>query len=110
MVPNTIRKQAPTGNVPIGGSPLQAVTNLFPQAGRNPVTEAPEVIFNLTHGDEGMETPPPNDSLKGPLSPPVGGCLCSLRRHWQNKTKKCSNNMLLLLPMVTFYHLSQNQN
>ena len=24
-----------------------------------------------------METPPPNDSLKASLSPPVGGCLCS---------------------------------
>ena len=60
MVPTTIRKEAPSGNVPMGGgggSPLQAVTNRFPQAGGNHVTEAPEVIFDLTQGDKGMETP-----------------------------------------------------
>ena len=39
------------------GNPLQAVTNHFPQA------EGPEVVFNLTKRDKGVETPPPNDSL-----------------------------------------------
>ena len=52
-----------------------------------------------------METPPPNDSLKAPLSPPVGGGLCSFRRVWQ--TNKCSNNVLNIitdgyaLPFIT---------
>ena len=39
-----------------------------------------------------MKTPPPNDSLKASLSPPVGGRLHSFRRDWL--TNKCSDNML----------------
>ena len=31
----TIRKEAPTGNAPMGATPLKAVTNCFPQAGGN---------------------------------------------------------------------------
>ena len=42
-----------------------------------------------------METPPPNDSSKAPLSPPVGGHLRSFRRDWQ--TNKCSNNVLNII-------------
>ena len=79
----------------MGDSPLQAVTNRFPQAGGNRVPEAPKVIFDLTQGDEGMETPPPNDSLKASLSPLVGGHLHSLRRDWQ--TEKHSNNVLNII-------------
>ena len=48
----------------MGDIPLQAVTNSFPQVGGNRITETPEVVFNLTQGDKGEETPPPNDSLK----------------------------------------------
>ena len=44
----------------------------------------------------GHETPPPNDSFKASLSPPVGGLLCSLRRDWQ--INECSNNVLNILP------------
>ena len=33
--------------------------------------EDPEVVFDLTEGDEGMDNPPPNDSLKASLRPPV---------------------------------------
>ena len=40
-------------------------------------------------GDEGVETPPPNYSLKVSLSPPVGGRLHSFRRDWL--TNKCSD-------------------
>ena len=103
MVP-TIRKEAPTGNTP-GDNPLQAVINRFPQVGGNRITEAPEAIFNLTQGDEGVETPPPNDSLKACLSPPVGGRPHSFRRDWQ--TNKCSSNVLniitngYILPFIT---------
>ena len=96
-------KEAPTGNVHMGIIPLEAVTNHFLQAGRT--SEAPEVILNLTLGDEGMETPLPSDSLKASLSSPVGGPLRSFRRDWQ--TEKCSNNVLniitndYILPFIT---------
>ena len=53
--------------------PLKAVTNRFPQVGGNQTSEAPLVVFNPIQGDEDMETPPPNDSFKASLSPPVGG-------------------------------------
>ena len=36
----------------------------FPQTGGNRTKEAPRVIFDPTLGGEGVETPPPNDSLK----------------------------------------------
>ena len=42
-----------------------------------------------------METPPPNDSLKASLSPPVGGRLRSFRRDWQ--INKCSSNVLNII-------------
>ena len=89
----------------MGDSPLQAVTNCFPQAGGNRVTEAPEVVFYLTQREDGMETPPPNESLKASLCLPVGGCLHSFRRDWQ--TEKCSNNLSnnitngYVLPFIT---------
>ena len=86
-------QEAPTGNAPMGVNPFEAVTR-FPQVGGNRVVEAPEVVFDRTQGDEVVETPPPNDSLKASLSPPVGG-LRSFRRNWQ--TNKCSNNMLNIL-------------
>ena len=89
MVPTT-RKEAPTGNAPIGAIPHKAVTNCFPQTGGNQTLEAPGIVFDPTLGDEGVGTPPPNDSLKASLSPPVGGRLRSFRRDWQ--TNKCSSN------------------
>ena len=46
-------------------------------------------------GEEGMETPLPNDSSKASLSPPVGGRLHSFRRDWQ--TNKCSPNVLNII-------------
>ena len=70
MVPTT-RKEAPTGNTPMRATPHKAVTNRFPQVGGNRTSEAPGVIFDPT--TKGVETPPPNDSLKASLSPPVGG-------------------------------------
>ena len=71
----------------MGHNPLQAVSNCFLQVGGNKITEAPEVIFDLTPGDEGVETPPPDDSLKASLSPPVGGRLHSFRRDWQTTSQ-----------------------
>ena len=98
VVPTTIRKEAPTGNVPMGDSPLQTITNCFSQAGGNRVTEAPGVVFNLTQGDKGVETPPHNDSFKVSLRPSVEGRLHSFRRHWP--TKKCSNNVFNIIANI----------
>ena len=81
-VPTTTRKEAPTGNAPMGAIPLKAVTNRFPQVGGNRTLEAPWVVFDPTQGDEGVETPPSNDSFQASLSPPVGGRLRSFRRDW----------------------------
>ena len=92
MVPTTIRKEAPTGNAPMGTIPPKAVINHLSQLGGNQTTEASEVVFDPTQGDESVETPPPNDSLQASLSPPVGDRLHSFRRDWL--TNKCSDNML----------------
>ena len=75
----TTRKEAPTGNVPMGAIPLKAVTNRFPQVGGNRTSEALGVVFDLTQGEEGVETHPPNDSFQASLSPPVGGHLFQKR-------------------------------
>ena len=76
----------------MGATPHKAVTNCFPQVGRNQTSEAPEVIFDPTTGGKSMETPLSNDSLKASLSPPVGGRLRSFRRDRQ--TNKYSSNVL----------------
>ena len=89
MVPTTTRKEAPTGNAPVGAIPLKAVINRFPQVRGNQTSEAPGVVFDLTLGDEGMETPPPNDSLQASLSPPVGGRLRSFRRLANKQMFRC---------------------
>ena len=95
VVPTTTRKEAPTGNTPMGAIPPKAVTNRFPQVGGNQTSEAPGVVFDPTQWDEGVETPPPNDSFQASLSPPVGGRLRSFRRDWL--TKKCSDNVLNII-------------
>ena len=61
VVPTT-RKEAPTGNAPMGATPHKAVTNRFPQVEGNRTSEAAGVVFDPTTGGEGMETPLPNDS------------------------------------------------
>ena len=79
----------------MGTTPLKAVTNRFPQVGGNQISEAPGVIFDPIPGDEGVETPLPNDSSKASLRPPVGGHLCSFRRDW--KINKCSDSILNII-------------
>ena len=79
----------------MGAIPHKAVTNHFLQEGGNRTSEAPRVVFDPTIGDEGVENPPPNDSFKASLSPPVGGRLRSFRRDWQ--TNKCSSNVLNII-------------
>ena len=89
VVPTTIRKEAPTGNAPMGAIPPKAVISRFSQVGGNRTTEASEIVFDPTQGEEGVETPSPNDSLQASLSPPVGGRLRSFRRDWL--ANKCSD-------------------
>ena len=89
------RKEAPTGNAPMGAIPVKAVTNPFPREEENPTSEAPGVIFDPTIGEGGVETPLPNDSSKASFSPPVGGRLHSFRRDWL--PNKCSQNVLNII-------------
>ena len=49
----------PAGNAPLGATLHKALTNRFPQVGRNRTSEAPRVIFDPITGGEGVETPPP---------------------------------------------------
>ena len=78
----------------MGAIPHKAVINHFPQSGGNRTTEASGVIFDLTPGGEGVDTPPPNDSIAS-LSPPVGGRLRSFRRDWQ--INKYSDSVLNII-------------
>ena len=74
------RKEAPTGNSPMGDNP-QAVTSYFPPKGGIPTTEVARVVFDPTTGAEGMVTLPPNDYSTS-TNPPVGGHLSLFRRDW----------------------------
>ena len=89
------KKRGSYRKCPRGATPHKAVTNRFPQVGGNRTSEAPGVVFDPTTKGEGVETPPPNDSLKASLNPPVGGRLHSFRRDWQ--TNKCSSNVLNII-------------
>ena len=89
------RKEAPTGNAPMGAIPLKAVTNPFPREEENPTSEAPGVVFDPTIGEGGVETPLLNDSSKASLSPPVGSRLRSFKRDWL--INKCSQNVLNII-------------
>ena len=93
VAPTTIRKEAPTGNAPMGAIPPKAVISHFPQVGGT--TEASEVVFDPIQGSEGGETPPPNDSLTEYLGPSVGGHLRFFRRDWL--ANKCSSNVLNII-------------
>ena len=79
----------------MGAIPLKAVTNRFLPTGENKTSEAPGVVFDPTIGEEGVETPLPNDSFKASNSPPVGGRLRSFSRDWQ--ANNCSSNVLNII-------------
>ena len=89
------RKEAPTGNAPMGAIPLKAVTNPFPREEENPTSEALGVVFDPTIGEGDVETPLLNDSSEASLSPPVGSHLRSFKRDWL--TNKCSQNVLNII-------------
>ena len=77
---------------PYGGNSSQSSNQSFSSGRGKPNFRGSR---DPTTGDEGVETPPPNDSLKASLSQPVGGRLCSFRRDWQ--TNKCSSNVLNII-------------
>ena len=79
----------------MGAIPHKAVTNRFLPSGENKTSEAPGVVFDPTIGEEGVETPLPNDSFKASNSPPVGGRLRSFSRDWQ--ANNCSSNVLNII-------------
>ena len=80
---------------PYGGNSCQSSNQSFSSGREKTNLRGSRVVFDPTIGEEGMETPPPNDSLKASLSPPVGGRLRSFRRDWQ--TNKCSSNVLNII-------------
>ena len=80
---------------PYGINSSQSSNQSFSPGKGKPNIRGSRFIFDPTPGDEGMETPPPNDSLKASLSPPVGGRLRSFRRDWQ--TNKCLSDVLNII-------------
>ena len=89
------RKEAPTGNAPMGAIPHKAVTSRFLLTGENRTSEAPRVVFSTPQQGKRAWIPLPSDSFKASSSPPVGGRLRSFSRDWQ--TNNCSSNVLNLI-------------
>ena len=85
---------------PYGGNFSQSSNQLFSSGRGKPNSRGSRSHFRPTLGDDGMKTPPPNDSLKASLSPPVGGLLHSFRRDW--KTNKCSSNVVNVITNGNF--------
>ena len=80
---------------PYGGNSSQSSNQSFSSGRGKPNFRGSRSRFRPHQWGEGVETPPPNDSLKASLSPPVGGHLRSFRRDWQ--TNKCSSNVLNII-------------
>ena len=96
---------------PYGGNSSQSSNQSFSSSRGKPT-------FRGSRGDEGTETPSPNDSSLASLSTPVEGCLRSFRRDW--KTNNCSSNVLniitngyalpfLLKPKVVLFPLIRSE-
>ena len=90
--PHHNKKRGSYRKRPFGGNSSQSSNQSFPLTEEN---QTSGVIFDPTIWDEGVETPPPNDSSKASLSPPVGGRLRSFSRDWQ--INKCSSNVLNII-------------
>ena len=93
--PHHNKKRGSYRKRPYGGNSSQSSNQSFSSGGGNRISEAPGVVFDPTQVDEGMETPPHNDSFQASLSPPVGGRVRSFRKDWL--TNKCSNNVLNII-------------
>ena len=55
----TTRKEAPTGNAPMGSTPHKAVTNHFPQVRGNQTSEAPGSFLTPLQGTRAWKPLPP---------------------------------------------------
>ena len=102
--PHHKKKRGSYRKGPYGGNSSQSSNQLFSSGEGNRTTEASEVVFDPTQGDEGVETPPANDSLQASLSPPVGGRLRSFRKDWL--TNKCLDVLNIItngyvLPLIS---------
>ena len=95
FAPHHNKKRGSYRKRPYGSNSSQSSNQSFPLAEENQTSEAPGVIFDPTTGDEGVETPLPNDFSKASLSSPVGGRLRSFSRDWQ--INKCSSNVLNII-------------
>ena len=89
------RKEAPTGNAPMGAIPHKAVTIVFFQQGGKQNFRGSKGRFATPQQGKRVWIPLPNDSFKASSSPPVGGRLRSFSRDWQ--TNNCSSNVLNLI-------------
>ena len=78
---------------PYGGNSSQSSNQSFSSGRGN--FRGSRGRFRPHHRERGHGNPPPNDSLKAFLSPPVGGRLRSFRRDWQ--TNKFSSNVLNII-------------
>ena len=67
---------------PYGDNSSQSSKQLFSSGGGKPNSRGSSGRFR-SHPRGRVETPPPNDSSKASLSPPVGGHLHSFRRDWK---------------------------
>ena len=90
------RKEAPTGNAPMGAIPHTAVTSRFSSnRGKQNFRGSKGSFFSTPQQGKRAWIPLPNDSFKASSSPPVGGRLRSFSRDWQ--TNNCSSNVLNLI-------------
>ena len=102
--PHHNKKRGSYRKCPYGGNSSQSSNQLF-SSGRRKPNRGSRGRFHPHNRGQGVETPPPNDSAKASLSPPVGGRLRSFSRDWQ--TNKCSSNVLniitdgYILPLIS---------
>ena len=80
---------------PYGGNSSQSSNQSFSSNRGKQNFKAPGVVFDPTIGEEGVETPLPNDSFKASNSSPVGGRLRCFSRDWQ--ANNCSSNVLNII-------------
>ena len=71
--PHHNKKRGSNRKRPYWSNSSQSSIQSFFSGRGNQTQEAPGVVFDPTQGDEGVETPLPNDCFQASLSPPVGG-------------------------------------
>ena len=89
------KKRGSYRKCPYGGNTSQSSNQSFPSGRGKPNFRGSRGRFRPHNRGRGRGNPPPNDSSKASLSPPVGGRLHSLKRDWL--TNKCSQNVLNII-------------